>query len=33
MTRDRLYAELLLRWSRTVETHRLMFEAWLATHA
>jgi hypothetical protein len=26
---DRVYAELLLRWSRTLDDHRLSFERWL----
>jgi hypothetical protein len=26
---DRIYAELLLRWSRTLDVHGLSFERWL----
>jgi hypothetical protein len=33
MSRDRLYAELLLRWSRTVEEHKLTFDAWVTATA
>jgi hypothetical protein len=28
--RDRIFAELLLRWSRTIDEHGLSFEVWLA---
>jgi hypothetical protein len=28
--RDRIFAELLLRWSRTIDEHGLSFEMWLA---
>jgi hypothetical protein len=27
--RDRIRAELLLRWSRTIDQHGLSFETWL----
>jgi hypothetical protein len=33
MTYERVYAELLLRWSRTVEEHGLSWAAWLTTFA
>jgi hypothetical protein len=26
---DRIYVELLLRWSRTIDVHGLSFERWL----